>query len=186
MKHPTFRMAKTFALTATLALTACGLYSARSAQPAMHDFGPSPASNATDAATALAVDAPPWLRDERMRYRLLYEDPTLVRFYTLDTWLAPPPLLLSQWLRVAVDDAKYRLKLTLTDFEQSFDSPASAKVLVVIHASAESNSGKPSVERAFRYTRDCPSADADGAVSAFAAAVNDARADIQLWANHLP
>ena len=66
-----------------------------SRQPAMHDFG-LPVSTSTYKSKrgnnpVINVDAPTWLWEDRIRYRLLYAAPTRVGFYTLDLWVAPPP-----------------------------------------------------------------------------------------------
>ncbi|BBL71990.1 ABC-type transport auxiliary lipoprotein family protein [Methylogaea oryzae] len=168
-----------------IVLAACSLYPARPPAPSLHDFGPAPAS-AGAAANAVAVDAPPWLRSDRLRYRLLHDDPTLVRAYALDAWLAPPPALLAQRLRAAAADTPYRLRLTLTDFEQVFDSPAAARVVLHLQASAETADGKPVDERPFRYALPCPSPDAKGAVTAYAAAVERAVQELGQWLKTLP
>lgn len=183
-----------------LLLAACNLYPARPPQPALHDFGPTPAlaplsmtspprpeEEAGKVAVALVnVDAPAWLRDDRLHYRLLHADPTLVRFYARDAWLAPPPALLAQRLRAAMDGSRYRLRLTLTDFEQVFDSPASAHIVLNFRASAESPDGKSAAERLFQYTHPCPSANAKGAVDAYAAAVEEAVREVRQWLQALP
>ncbi|MFZ2407812.1 MAG: hypothetical protein WAW41_21995, partial [Methylobacter sp.] len=62
-------------------------------QPALHDFGlPAPAEIHQDKAS-VSVNAPTWLWDNRIRYRLLFASPSQVRFYGLDRWIAPPPEL---------------------------------------------------------------------------------------------
>lgn len=163
-----------------LLVSACSLVSARPPQPALHDFGPVPVVS-NSAASAITMDAPAWLRDERIRYRMLHNDPTQVRFYALDTWLAPPPALLAQQLSTAINSAKYRLFLTLTDFEQVFDQPDRAHIVLSFRAQAEPLNGKPSAQHLFQYTRPCPSPDAKGAVSAYALSVTEAVTDLRAW-----
>ncbi|TAN50088.1 MAG: hypothetical protein EPN21_09755 [Methylococcaceae bacterium] len=163
-------------------LSACSVLPSRPAPPAVHDFGPAAAANAA----AVNVDAPSWLRDERLRYRLLYNDPTQVRFYARDHWLAPPPALLGQRLNVAVDGDRYRLKVTLTDFEQMFDAPDQARVVLNLRVHAETVAGKPVAERLFQYTQPCSSADARGAVEAYAALVRLATDSLRTWLLEMP
>ncbi|MGZ8200191.1 MAG: ABC-type transport auxiliary lipoprotein family protein, partial [Methylosarcina sp.] len=59
-------------------------------QPAVHDFGASHAEPYNKLVTRpdISVEAPKWLQDNRIRYRLLYAEPTRVRFYTMDRWIA--------------------------------------------------------------------------------------------------
>lgn len=171
------------ALTAILALclTGCSLYPERPPQPALHDFGP-PASQA-GAAPVVTVEAPAWLHEERLRYRLRYADPTGVRFYRLDAWLAAPPTLLAQYLGNALAGLQpdLRLRLSLTEFEQVFDSPGEAHILLGFLARAENPQGASLAERRFRITQACASADAAGAVAAYAAAAATAANELRAW-----
>lgn len=162
-------------LCLNLTLSACGLSAARPSA-SLHDFGPP-----TSGGGAIGIEAPAWLRDERIRYRLLYNDPTQVRFYTLDAWLAPPPALLARQLGGAAGAANIAVRLTLNEFEQRFDSPDSAQIVLGFRAAAESPDGRPLGERQFRYAHPCSSADAKGAVDAYAATVAEASTDLQRW-----
>lgn len=170
-------------LTAILALylTGCSFYPERPPQPALHDFGP-PASQA-GAVPTVTVEAPAWLHEERLRYRLRYADPTGVRFYRLDAWLAPPPTLLAQYLGNALASLQpgMRLRLDLSEFEQVFDSPDTAHIVLGFLARAENSQGASLAERRFQIKQACASADAAGAVAAYAAAAASAAGELRAW-----
>jgi len=63
-------------------------------QPAVHDFG-LPVYSKSGVKSNISVNAPKWLQDNRIRYRLLYSSPTEIRFYTLDRWMRRRPNYLS-------------------------------------------------------------------------------------------
>lgn len=173
---------KRIALVALVVMvSACSLFPKQPAPPSLHDFGP-----AAGGGEAVTVDAPEWLRDERMRYRLLYADPTQVRFYAHERWLASPPALLGQRLAVARDGQAWRLHVRLTDFEQIFDTPASARVVLRLKAVADQPDGPIRLEKSFDFSRPCPSADVAGAVAAFAEAVDEAASVLKVWLAGLP
>lgn len=50
--------------------------------PGSHDLGPV-AQHASQQCT-VALEAPVWLWDDRIRYRLIYDDVTAVHYYNLD------------------------------------------------------------------------------------------------------
>jgi len=108
---------------------------------AVHDFGMPPITNPARLATddiKIDVTAPEWLTDTRIRYRLNYADKTQIRYYAKDRWITPPVQLFKQYLLInqqatglsSRDKAKYQLRIYLSDFEQQFDSPDHAHVLL--------------------------------------------------------
>ena len=60
-------------------------------QPVLHDFGLltpiSTYQGKQNIAPTITVDAPTWLWDNRIRYRLLYAPKTRIGFYALDLWM---------------------------------------------------------------------------------------------------
>ncbi|NJD07641.1 MAG: hypothetical protein FIA97_14260 [Methylococcaceae bacterium] len=146
-----------------LLLAGCSLLPERPPRPAIHDFGPNPQG----AGSAIAVDAPEWLQDDRIRYRLLYDDPTQIRYYTLDRWVAPPALLLARRLD-SLDGAGLKLRVQLLEFEQRFVAPGRAHVLVGVRVTALLPGQQQPVSQQFFLERPTGSADAAGAVTAFA------------------
>jgi cholesterol transport system auxiliary component len=86
------------ALLVALSLTACEI---APKQPDVHDFGlPMSLLGSSDNISTpnIDIDAPKWIWDTRIRYRLLYKSPTKVNFYMLDRWIATPPELFKQQL----------------------------------------------------------------------------------------
>lgn len=172
-----------------LAVPACSLLPRRQPAPALHDFGSAShaAEPSASAWSTVRVDAPEWLRDEGIRYRLRYSDPTRIRFYARDRWLAPPPALLAQRLSVSAGGRGYRLRIRLLDFEQVFDEPRSARTVLNFQATAlAADGGEIVAARMFRLSRATPSPDAAGAVAAFSALVDEAVGLLEHWRAELP
>ncbi len=167
-----------------LTVTACSVLPERPPSPALHDFGSG--ENVTAAQDGLwstvAVDAPEWLQSESIRYRLMYADPTHVRFYSLDRWVAPPSSLLAQRLSLASGDGGWKLKIRLLEFEQVFDNPENARVIMAFRAVAyRPGSMEAAGEKVFRFSRPTPSPDAKGAVTAYAALIGNVAKELSLW-----
>jgi cholesterol transport system auxiliary component len=153
--------------------------------PVLHDFGlPNPVltikggqgNNAT-----VTVDAPTWLWDNRIRYRLLYASPTQVGFYALDLWIAPPPELFQQLLISSGKLQNYPLMIRLQDFEQQFDAPGKARVVLRFIVEAYTEDNKKIGTQEIFLEQPTPTADAAGAVSGFATLTRQATDKIQVW-----
>lgn len=163
--------------------TGCSVSARR---PALHDFG-SPASISAYKSNrgnipVINVDAPTWLWDNRIRYRLLYANPTRVGFYTLDLWVAPPPELFEQLLISNGKIQNYSLVIWLQDFEQQFDSPDQAHV--ILRFNVEAYSGNPDnkvYSQEFYLLQPTATPDAAGAVNGFASLTRKAADKIQAW-----
>jgi cholesterol transport system auxiliary component len=155
-------------------------------QPAFHDFGlavsiPSNKSK-RDTIPTITVDAPTWLWDNLIRYRLLYASPTRVGSYALDRWLAPPPELFEQLLISSGKIQNYALIIRLQDLEQLFDAPDRARVVMRFTVEAYSNdSNKKAGTQEFYLERPTTTPDAAGAVSGFANLTRQAADKIQTW-----
>jgi cholesterol transport system auxiliary component len=148
-------------------------------QPAVHDFG-LPASTATQGRASVTVNAPTWLWDNRIRYRLLFASPSQVRFYGLDRWIASPPELLEQLLTLSVQAQGYALIIRLQDFEQQFDAPDRARV--VLHFSVEAYLDNKKIgKQEFYLQQPTKTSDAAGAISGFTALAQQAGGKIQGW-----
>ena len=160
-------------------------------QPVLHDFG-LPVSISTDKSErgnkpAITVDAPTWLWDNRIRYRLLYASPTRVGFYALDLWVAPPPELFEQLLISSGKIQNYSLIIWLNDFEQQFAAPDRARV--VLHFSVEAYSSTPTKKvytKEFYLKQSTATPNASGAVNGFADLTRQAAERIQDWLTGLP
>src|SRR5690606_9235475 len=120
--------------------------------------------------SAVDVTAPEWLKDDRIRYRLMYSDSTRVGVYTLDRWVAPPSELLALRFGIFGDGGPLWVRIELQAFEQIFDQPDRAKAVMRFRASIyERMSKKRLAERTFELSRISPRPDAAGAVVSLAA-----------------
>jgi cholesterol transport system auxiliary component len=168
-------------LIAPVLLTACNLLPKPAA---VHDFGinsqpPAPISHRDQ--PVISVGAPKWLFDSRIRYRLVYAEPSLIRFYALDRWLAPPPELLEQFLAASDLPDHKPVQIYLQEFEQQFSAPDQAKVVMRFRLSVPSAAGQPEKSQEFRLQQVCPSANAKGAISAFTVLAQQATVTIKQW-----
>ncbi|WP_367025660.1 hypothetical protein ABZN20_14200 [Methylococcus sp. ANG] len=161
-------------LILSLAAPACSVLPERPPQPALHDFGAAPTA-APAPWSAVQVEAPDWLQTDRLQYRLLYANPTELRAYALDRWIAPPPALLAQRLKAERNGSGYRLRVELQVFEQVFDRPGSSRVTIRFRAET------PTATRTFQLDQPTASPDAAGAVQAFAQTIGRAVAQIRAW-----
>jgi cholesterol transport system auxiliary component len=130
---------------------------------------------------AVAVSAPTWLWDNRIRYRLLYVAPTLVRFYGLDMWIAPPPELFEQMLVSRLKALNYSLNIQLLEFEQQFDASGRARVVLRFSVDAYSADNKKIAMQEFHLEQATKTPDAAGAVSGFTDLTQQAAGRIQNW-----
>ncbi len=173
------------ALVIALAMTGCEI---APKQPDVHDFGlPLTFSGVSNANTPnIDIDAPKWIWDTRIRYRLLYKSPTKVNFYMLDRWIATPPELFRQQLITHSKFLRYPLAIKFLDFEQQFLSAKQAKVIMRISVTAFSNDNKSLATQEFYWQHNTLSPDGKGAVEAFAVLVRSAINDIDNWLANLP
>jgi cholesterol transport system auxiliary component len=154
---------------------------------AVHDLG-YPYTNTPSEHAALpqqppvTVDAPKWLSDNRIRYRLLYATPTQVRFYSLDRWIAPPSELFEQLLNNTKKPWPTPVNIKLHVFEQHFDSAEKAKVVMHFTATAiPDDNNQQAQKREFNLQLPCPTPDARGAVTGFNALTKQAVDKVQAW-----
>ena len=134
-------------------VAACSLNRPESAVPVSYDLGPQPAYPRTNPSIPGAlliphVAAPPWLDDDRIVYRLLYEDGSRPQAYSMSRWSAGPAELLTARLRsrfAAVSGgvvapgygvrSDYTLRVELEDFSQRFAQPGESRVILRARAS---------------------------------------------------
>ncbi len=146
----------------------------------LHDLGP--AHHPEKTVSVSNLDAPLWLWDDRIRYRLLYADPTAIRFYTQDRWEAPPPELLEPYLSFIEKRQDIALQIRLTEFEQQFDTPQKSRVILGFQIVARSlNNNQAIGKRDFKLEQATATANASGAISGFTALTHQAVAEIQDW-----
>lgn len=177
-------MNRVFVALFILVGTACSM---RSEQVAVHDFGLPISVNGFNpvAKPNISVAAPEWLQDKRIRYRLLYASPTQVRFYTLDRWIAAPPELFEQQLLASGKPLDYRLIIRLMDFEQQFDAPDSARVILRFAVDAYADN-RPVITQIMRLEQPSATPDAKGAVNGLARLARQAADRIQIFLSGLP
>jgi cholesterol transport system auxiliary component len=167
-----------------LVSTACSVIDK---QPALHDFGQSVVSSAQQGKMSITVNAPTWLWDNRIRYRLLFVSPSQIRFYGLDRWIASPPELFEQLLIFSGKALDYTLLIRLQDFEQQFDAADRARVVLRFSVQAYSIKDKQEVGRQeFLLQQATKTPDAAGAVSGFTDLAQQAAKRIQDWLAGLP
>lgn len=158
--------------------------------PALHDFGLNNSMPShypqVSASAGIHVVAPKWLNDVRIHYRLLYDQPTRVRFYNLDLWIAPSPDLLKQHLESKRLDPNYSLIIHLLNFEQQFETPGNASVLLRFSAEVFAAGSKKRLGvKDFVLQSGKVSPDAQGAVKGFAELAEEATEQIRAWLENL-
>lgn len=154
-------------------------------QPGLHDFGlpVSAIANTSIIKPVIVVEAPKWLRDTHIHYRLLYDSPTQVRYYTLDRWIAPPAELFQQQLVSSGKLSNSLLTIRLLDFEQRFDKPDRSRV--VLRFSVEAATGNTAAQVIYlEQTTVTPNA--AGAVKGFADITRQAADRIRDWLIKIP
>ena len=187
-------------LAVALVLAAAGCTSGSKAPTnTAFDFGPlgAPASQVAQAplAAIVVMDATgsPAFENERMVYRLNYDDPLQARTYAYARWAANPLLLVTQRVKSRLAQAGIKvlsatdsntnvpvLRIEIDDFSHSFASAAQSEGVVVLRASVF-NSHTLLDQKTFSRATSAPSADAPGGARALAASTDAATADITAW-----
>ncbi len=151
-------------------------------QPALHDFGLPVSAAIQQGRASITVNAPTWLWDNRIRYRLLFASPSQVRFYGLDRWIASPPELFEQLLSSSGKAQGYTLIIRLQDFEQQFDASDRARVVLRFSAVAHSADDNQAIAtQEFHLEQATKTPDAAGAISGFTDLTQQAAGKIQDW-----
>ncbi|WP_305907854.1 hypothetical protein Q9L42_013630 [Methylomarinum sp. Ch1-1] len=147
--------------------------------PLQHDLGP--IDIASEQRVQVRVDAPAWLWDERIRYRLLYRDPSAIRYYNLDRWEAPLPVLIEPYLAIP-GQRSITLKIRLDRFEQQFVTPDHARLFIDMKIEAlNGRDNRLLGRRSIVLSQDPVSPDAAGAIAGLAALTERARSEIHRW-----
>ncbi len=170
-----------------LVITGVSGCSIRPKASAMHDLGypytnTQPENIVTQKQVPITVEAPKWLEDNRIHYRLLFATPTQVRFYAMDRWIAPPSELFEQLLNNEGKVWPAPVMIQLQAFEQQFETPQKAKVILFFTAvSIPDEKQEQHIKREFKLQLPCPTPDAKGAVVAFSNLTRQAADRIQAW-----
>lgn len=166
------------AITLLVTVTACGVGS-NPGLPVSHDLGP--IAKTTVDSVSVTLDAPVWLWDERIRYRLLYEDATVIRYYHLDRWEAPLPALLER--RLTINGGQpLTVQIHLTQFEQQFVTLNQARVVMSLTVSVFAvKDYRLIAKRSFNLSQNTVSPNAAGAIAGFITLTEQAKTGIQAW-----
>lgn len=166
--------------------------------PTQYDLGLLPPAAATAApslpAVSLAdVNAPAWLDNNMMYFRLAYANQLQPRPYAGSRWTMPPAQLFQQRLKsrlaqaggtvLAMSDAALNiplLRIDMDDFTQTFDTPSHSLATLQVRASLF-NGRTLLAQKSFSRQAATPSADAAGAASAFVAANDGVIDDLMGW-----
>ncbi len=149
------------------------------------------------------VAAAPWLRDQRMCYRLRYRSRAAVAYYRDSHWTAPASAMLGQLVQdtlagsgiwravIGPDDgaqANLNVRIRLLDLCQDFSSPRrSAAVFDALVTVVRNDTGAVIAQHEFKYRQRTPTPDAAGgaraervATRAFAAALTQWLAGLEI------
>ncbi len=201
------------ALAVALLSAGCGALPDRPARAVLYDFGPGlpttlPATPVAAApslpAIALAeIDASARLEGTQLLYRLGYADGNELRPYGLARWSVAPVQLVHQRLRDALATRRTvlgpeesatlarsqgtrpnTLRVSLDEFSQYFDAPATSAGLVRLRATLIQSTpagDRVIAQHSFTAQKPASSADAAGGVKALAAATDAAVAELVGW-----
>ena len=164
-------------------IAACSIGS-RPDMPVMHDFGPIVQQASSD--VTITLDAPIWLWDDKIRYRLLYDNPTVIRRYNQDRWETLLPALLER--RLAASELRWsgHIQLQLIQFEQQFVTADSANVVMTLKASVFADSSIRSLgKRRFSFEQKNVLPNAAGAITGFVTLIEQAQVEIKSWLDTL-
>ncbi len=178
------------------------------------DLGPLPAQASTaapDAAPDAALTtsqalplslaeprAPTWLDNQRIYYRLDYDNPQQPRSYAQSRWSMSPANLFGQRLQARFAQAGIPvlpasagaaqvpvLRIELHDFSQNFAAPGNSSGRVMLHAVVLQ--GRTLLaQKTIVHTAPAPSANALGGVAALTQASDAAIAEMLNWVKTLP
>ncbi|SFC21200.1 ABC-type transport auxiliary lipoprotein family protein [Collimonas sp. OK412] len=166
--------------------------------PTQYDLGllPPAAATAAPALPAVSVadvNAPAWLDNNMMYFRLAYANQLQPRPYAASRWTMPPAQLFQQRLKsrlaqaggtvLAMSDAALNiplLRIDMDDFTQTFDTPSHSLATLQVRASLF-NGRTLLAQKSFSRQAATPSADAAGAASAFVAANDGVIDELMSW-----
>lgn len=171
---------------AALLLGGCaGLISEPREPDHLHDLGPVDERRADAPALRIErIHAPTWLDTDRIYYRQMEADPTRLRHYAQNRWIATPAELIGERLSTAFPDPGERGGLTLrgelVTFEQRFEDEDTSEAVLRMRA-VLARDGRTLDQRSFAF-REPARTGVSGAVSAFARAAEDLEAALAEWA----
>ena len=174
------------AIGLALAFLVAGCVTNKEMAPKSYDFGLAEAPAAHNLSVqVLEMRAPEWLDGTQMLYRLAYVDPRALTPYLGSRWAGTPGSLLTLRLRQQLGNApgsRCTLATSLTEFSQTFDTAASCRALLQVHA-VLSSAGTPAqrTQKDFRLEAKAPSADAAGGAAAYSQLSTDFVRAVEAW-----
>lgn len=127
------------------------------------------------------ANAPIWLNNNAIQYRLAYSDPIQLYTYANSRWAAPPATLLTHYIRNSIanktnnkvlnssDSVRpdYILRLELEEFIQTFNATEESQVIIRLRASLINRDSRLlEAQHSFGIEMTSPSANAAGAAQA--------------------
>ena len=179
------------------ALGACSI-APQSRDIAAYDFGPAAPAKAEPRIainlTMAEVNAPFWMENANLYYRLAYADAARPLAYANSRWVMPPAALLTQRLRAGLRQASkaavvspadgvhtdYVLRLDLEEFSQVFDSAERSRGVLRLQARLVRGLGL-AAQQDFSIELPAPSANAEGGVRALSAASDEVGRRLADW-----
>lgn len=188
-------------LMASALVTGCAT---RQESMTLYDLGPlrgaqnSPPSPVLPPLSVAEINAPAWLDNQMMFYRLAYVNDQQPRPYATSRWNTPPTQLFVQRLKSRIGQAGGVvlsasdgasnvpvLHIEADDFTQVFDNPGQSNAHVRMRASVL-NGRALLAQRTFTRQAPAPTADASGGARALADASEAIIADMMTWLAGLP
>jgi cholesterol transport system auxiliary component len=182
-----------------MVVAGCASDSKKTGGNTQFDFGPLGAPTAPAAQAPLAaiivMDATgsPTFENERMVYRLNYNDPLQARTYANSRWSANPLLLVTQRLKSRLAQAGIKvlsatdssanipeLRIEIDDFSHAFASATDSVGAVTLRASLFKSHALLD-QKTFARATPAPSADAAGGARALTGSTDAVAADIIAW-----
>ena len=156
---------------------------------------PAPQAERPSLSAIVVMDATgsPAFENERMLYRLNYDDPLQARTYAYARWAANPLMLVTQRVKSRLAQAGIKvlsatdsntnvpiLRLEVDDFSHAFASTTQSEGQLVLRASVFDRHTLLD-QKTFSRATPASSADAPGGARALAASTDSAAADITAW-----
>ncbi len=139
------------------------------------------------------VDAPAWLNNNKMYYRLAQVNAQQTRFYTRTLWNMPPPKLFREYFKSRIVSAggeiggkkvtttnSLRIFIYIEDFSQYFYSDENSEGRIALRASILGKDGLLTQKSFYRAIK-APTPDAAGGVEALATGTQEIITELLYW-----
>lgn len=139
------------------------------------------------------VNAPDWLNNTKMYYRLAHVNDQQTRFYTLSRWNAQPPKLFRDRLKSRIVAAggeigggrahkvnQLRLIVHVEDFSQYFSDDSNSEARIALRISVLDRDGLIA-QKSFLQTAPASTPDAPGGAKALSVATDEVISEILRW-----